>query len=408
MIKLQIHLAFPGCAQGKYLVKAKGFFLASLFWADSNGPLSGWGPMGYVPIDPAGNGCFFFPNARAIPRDATHVLAHCVSHDFQESEDALAEIPADFLPADASDQAAQRFSVLTDLHLSAKPWRVKQALKAAESDVLFLLGDSANDGEQAQFDLFQECIRDAAPDKVIFPVPGNHDIVHPKIMPQGTENYRGFQASLLERAEAKGYPVEYHPDSLAYAVRVGRMDVIGLQCVTDGRRFLFPEGKQLDWLSRHLDETKDAARHILLCHAPLLHHNPNRSIGMPYLNRDRELQAILDSHANILFLSGHTHVSPNLPRSNAEWDAERNNIYLDCGSGVETDTSNDQGLMAADWKDGCVTELTVSPDAVEICMKSIHTGLKFPRGYYRFPWTAGRMENTAASSESRAQSRFCP
>lgn len=64
--------------------------------------------------------------------------------------------------------------------------------------------------------------------------------------------------------------------------------------------------------------------------------------------------------------------------------------------------------MAADWKDGCVTELAVSADEVEICMKSIKTGVKFPRGYYRFPLITGRKENTAASSESRAQSRFCP
>ena len=131
MVKLQIHLAFPGCAHGKYGVKAKGFFLASLFWADSNGPLPGWGSFGYVPIAPAGNGSVFLPGARAIPREATHVFVHCVSHDFLKSEDALTEIPADFLPADASDQAAQRFSVLTDLHLAARPWRVKQALKAA-------------------------------------------------------------------------------------------------------------------------------------------------------------------------------------------------------------------------------------------------------------------------------------
>ena len=72
------------------------------------------------------------------------------------------------------------------------------------------------------------------------------------------------------------------------------------------------------------------------------------------------------------------------------------------------DTSADQGLMAADRKDGCVTEPAVSENEVEICMKSIHTGLKFPRGYYRFPLITGRRENTAASSESRAQSRFCP
>lgn len=117
--------------------------------------------------------------------------------------------------------------------------------------------------------------------KVIFPVPGNHDIVHPKMVPQGAENDRGFQAGLLARAGAKGYPVEYHPGSLAYSFRIGEMDVIGLQCVTDGRRFLFPEGKQLTWLREHLEENQDAARHILLCHAPLLCHTPTAVTERP-------------------------------------------------------------------------------------------------------------------------------
>ena len=49
------------------------------------------------------------------------------------------------------------------------------------------------------------------------------------------------------------------------------------------------------------------------------------------------------------------------------------------------DTSADQGLMAADRKDGCLAELAVSADEVEICMKSIHTGLKFPGAILVFP-----------------------
>ena len=57
MIKLQTSLIWPGCAMGKYIVKAKGFLLAILRWGDANGPLPDWSPI--VPIDPAGNGeCF--------------------------------------------------------------------------------------------------------------------------------------------------------------------------------------------------------------------------------------------------------------------------------------------------------------------------------------------------------------
>ena len=385
MVKLQTGLVCAGCAQGKYMVKAKGFFLAVLRWGDAEGPLDGWGPFAYVPIDPAGNGTFYFSGRRAIPREATHVWAHCVNYDFSAAEDGCAEIPERFLNTAAPDPSAMRFSVLTDLHLSGKPWRITQALKATESDTLFLLGDATNDGLPDQFSLFQACIRDTVPEKVIFPVPGNHDITHPRFNLPGTAAYSGFQETLLSKAAEKGYTVDRRESSLAYAVRVGRADVIGLQCVTDGRKFLFPEGKQfLGWLEARLDSFPDAARHIILCHAPLLHHNPHRNEGAPYLNRDKELQAILDRHTNILFLSGHTHVSPNLPRGSADWDAERNNIYLDCGSAVETDTGGGQELMAPDWQDGVVTELAVSEDAVEISMRSVKTGVRFPRAYYRF------------------------
>ncbi len=165
MIRLQTGLVWPGCAQGEYSVKAKGYFLAVLRWGAADRPFNDWSPFAFVPIDPAGNGTFSFSGGRAIPREATHVWAHCVKDDFTTATDVSAEIPERFLRVPAPDPAAQRFSVLTDLHLSSRPWRVKQALKAAESDVLFLLGDSANDGEQAQFDLFQACIRDAAPEK---------------------------------------------------------------------------------------------------------------------------------------------------------------------------------------------------------------------------------------------------
>lgn len=41
MIKLQTSLIWPGCAQGKYIVKAKGFFLAVLKWGDRSAPLEG-------------------------------------------------------------------------------------------------------------------------------------------------------------------------------------------------------------------------------------------------------------------------------------------------------------------------------------------------------------------------------
>jgi len=384
-MKLQMSLIWPGCAQGNYIVKAKGHILAVLRWGSGDGPLKEWGPFAYVPIDPAGNGCFFFSGKRGIPREATHVWARCFTPDFSAFEDIAVEIPERYLPDTGCQEEVQCFSILTDLHLSSKPWKIKQALRATESSTLFLLGDSTNDGLAEQFERFLECIAETVPEKSIFPVTGNHDVLHPGCADKidGCRNYAEFQRRLLAQVEQNGHRVSLAPDQRAYSVQIGDLDIIGLQCVTTGRHFLFPEGAQIDWLEEHLTVTP-AAWHIVLCHAPMLKHNPNRNDGPPYLDKNKRLQEIMDRNGRIIFLSGHTHVSPNVLTGNGEYDQAHQNIYLDCGSVVATDTSGETGLMSSEWKDGCKTELMITKDAVEICMSSIESGVKFPRGYYRF------------------------
>lgn len=385
MIKIQTSLIWPGCAQGKYSVKANGFILAILRWGNGEEPFHDWGPFAYVPIDPAGNGSFAFPGKRGIPRGASHVWARCYAADFASFTDACAEIPEQYLPPDTLEDDGKRFSIFTDLHLASKPWKIKQALRAAESDTIFLLGDSTNDGFAEQFAAFQACIEETVPDSSFFPVTGNHDVLHASRLDSsdGCRNYADFQKRLLAKAEKNGHVITYAPDHRAYSVQIGSLDVIGLQCVTTGRKFQFPEEIQLDWLKEHLSATA-AAWHIILCHAPMLKHNPNRNEGVPYLDKNKRIQDMLDRNGRIIFLNGHTHVSPNVLLGNGEFDEAHQNIYLDCGSVVATDTSGECGLMAPDWKDGCKTELIVSENTLEICMSSIASGRKFPRGYYCF------------------------
>lgn len=385
MIKLQINLIWPGCAQGKYSVKAKGYILAVLRWGNSEASLIGWSPFAYVPIDPSGNGTFFFSGRRGIPKEATHVWARCYTADFNSYDDVSAEITAKYLHKTEEQVDAYHFSILTDLHLASKQWKIKQALQATKSDTVFLLGDSTNDGKLEQFIKFKTCIEETVPQKVIFPVIGNHDVLCASQV-DGTDdcrNYADFQMCLLTKAEENRYNISYDLDGWAYSVRIDNLDVIGLQCVTTGRKFLFPEEKQINWLEKHLIST-NAFWHIILCHAPLLAHNPSRKIGTPYLNKNKRIQEIVDRNGRIIFLSGHTHVSPNIITGNCEYDERHQNIYLDCGSAVATDTSGEEGLMSPDWKDGCKTELIVMKDTVEICMSAIESGIKYPRGYYRF------------------------
>ena len=155
-------------------------------------------------------------------------------------------------------------------------------------------------------------------------------------------------------------------------------------------KFLFSARTQVDWLEEHLASTT-ASWHIILCHAPLLKHNPNRNEGVPCLDQDKRIQEILNRNKRIIMINGHTHVSPNVLSGNSEYDEMHQNIYLDSASVVATDTSKEGGLMAPDWKDGCITEMSVSEDEVEICMRSIDSGISFSRGYYRFVAASNRV-----------------
>lgn len=86
-IELTINQRIPGCADGNYHVKAKGCIVASLHWADENGALPDWQPFAYLPIETNGVGMYKMVGGRAIPKDATHVLARAVSADFSSAED---------------------------------------------------------------------------------------------------------------------------------------------------------------------------------------------------------------------------------------------------------------------------------------------------------------------------------
>ena len=112
-------------------------------------------------------------------------------------------------------------------------------------------------------------------------------------------------------------------------------EIFGLNAVSHWRRFTFSEGKQLDWLKRQLG--KDARRRIVLCHAPLIRHNPLRNASdAPYLARDAQLQQIVDDAGKVLFLSGHTHVSLNEGRGCVEYDDVHSNLYLNDSSVTPT------------------------------------------------------------------------
>lgn len=383
-MNLTINQKIPGCADGNYHVKAKGCIAASLHWADENGALSDWQPFAYLPIETNGVGMYKMVGGRAIPTAATYVLARAVSADFSSVEECL--VPIQKLAERTIEEPMQHFLVMTDLHLSNKPWKVRKALTMAQGyDAVLITGDMTNDGTQEQLELFWDCVTELLPYIPVFAVTGNHD--YPKNpLPQiqyGICDYPALQQKLLERAEAMGCFCE-QDSSGAYVVRMGNVEIFGLNAANHWRRFKFPEGEQLLWLQNHL-EASTAKQRIILCHAPLLAHRPYRQPGdAPYLSMNAKLQQIVDDQqSRIIFISGHTHVSMNCREGCVERD-DRNHVYINAGSIRPTTLKPEEPLQPECWTEGNVVELLLREDGIRIRGISVKDGGSISRGYYRF------------------------
>lgn len=265
-----------------------------------------------------------------------------------------------------------KIKAMSDLHLSKKPWQVRKALKMGEdADAVLLAGDLTNDGTHEQMKLIYQCISEILPDTPVLAVAGNHDYPHQPspMIREGICDYPSLQDWLLNR--------QPHPyildDSGAWAVRVGEVEIIGLNCVEHWRRFKFKDGAQLKWLEQCLDNS-DALWHIILCHAPLLAHNPKRSDIKPYLSRDEQLQKIIDTHKNIIFISGHTHVSMESPIGCVEHDEAQNIIYINDGSIRPTTLLTAEGLPEAEPSEGNIVELEIAGTNITITARSVADG----------------------------------
>lgn len=263
---------------------------------------------------------------------------------------------------------------MSDLHLSKKPWQVRRALAMArDADLVLLVGDLVNDGTPEQFERMRKCISEVLPDTPVLAVAGNHD--YPRwpspMIREGICDYPALQDWLLARQK---YPYILD-DSGAYAVPVGDMEVIGINCAWHWRRFKFADGAQLRWLEDRLNSS-DVGWHILLCHAPLLAHNPKRSDHKPYLSRDGQLQRIMDAHRNIIFISGHTHISMESGGC-VEHDVARNNIYINDGSIRPTTVLKEDGKAVPESGDGNLVELEFNEDQITVTGVSLRTGQKY-------------------------------
>ena len=154
-------------------------------------------------------------------------MARGIRSAMTTTEETIAELPHHDRQKPVS--RAVRLGVMTDLHLSGKPWTVRKALRmAGESSAVLCAGDMVNDGLTEQYALLYTAISQILPDTPLLAVAGNHDYpIRP--LPQilcGICDYPTLQDWLLRRTECMGYPFELD-ESGAYAVNLSGIDVIG-------------------------------------------------------------------------------------------------------------------------------------------------------------------------------------
>ena len=250
-----------------------------------------------------------------------------------------------------------KIGVISDLHLFNKTANIEKALsKLHNVDCLLIVGDIADRAEEQQYQLLLRLLADAFCNIPVYCVSGNHD--NPA---KDDTNYRRF-----EKEVNKEYLSIVDECGAFYKHINEQINLIGLNPLYYQKQFFFSDkGRQLAFLQEKL-KADNSKYHIVMCHPPLLAHNPQRTADMaPYIvsEQDARLQKIVDENQNIIFLSGHTHVAPSM-----EYDETHSNLYINDGSICPTTIKGTEAKI----QQGNITLLEFSETEISVIIRGIY------------------------------------
>ena len=260
-----------------------------------------------------------------------------------------------------------RLGVISDLHIYNKTLNIERALSMLNDvDLLLIVGDIADRAEERQYTIAANMLEKHIRSIPVYSVSGNHD--NPA---KDDASYRAFEM-LINRE----YPSIVDASGAFYKCINDAVDLFGLNPTYHQKQFFFPnKGQQLLFLKERLNQSA-AQYHIVLCHPPLIAHNPQRTEDMsPYIvkEQDQRLQEIINTHHNVIFISGHTHIFPEL-----DFDAPHQNLYINNGSICPTTPKDD----SAKTVQGNVTLIEINGKYVSATVRGIHTGKIFANNTY--------------------------
>lgn len=255
-----------------------------------------------------------------------------------------------------------KIGVVSDLHLFNKTVNIERSLsKMHDVDLILIVGDIADRADEKQYDIFLNLIEEKHHDTPVYCVSGNHD--NPA---RDDVNYRKFERKINDE-----YSFIVDECGAFYKCINEYVDLIGLNPLYHQKQFFFSDkGRQLTFLQEKLNRSS-CKYHIVMCHPPLIAHNPHRTAEMAsYIvsEQDARLQRILDENQNVIILSGHTHVSPTI-----EFDEVHGNLYINDGSICPT-MLKDAGTAT---QQGNVTLLDISDNEITVTIEGIHSNKIF-------------------------------
>ncbi len=260
-----------------------------------------------------------------------------------------------------------KLGVISDLHIYNKTLNIERALSILNDvDLLLIVGDIADRAEEKQYSTTVKMLEKHIHGIPIYSVSGNHD--NPA---RDDANYRKFE--MFMNCE---YPSIVDISGAFYKRINDTVELIGLNPMYHQKQFFFPnKGQQLLFLKERLNKST-AQYHIVLCHPPLIGHNPQRTGNMqPYIvkEQDQRLQEIINEHHNVIFISGHTHFFPEL-----DFDTPHQNLYINDGSVCPTTTKDN----TAKTVQGNVILIEINENGISVTIKGIHTGKIFANHIY--------------------------
>lgn len=262
-----------------------------------------------------------------------------------------------------------KIGVISDLHLFNKTANAERAIsKFNDAHLILIVGDIADRADKNQYDILLGLIKEKIYGIPVYCVSGNHD--NPA---RDDTSYRQFESNVNSE-----YPAIVDECGALCKIVNEHIDIIGLNPLYYQKQFFFTDkGKQLAFLQERLSKSS-CKYHIVLCHPPLISHNPQRTVGMSsYIvaEQDERIQKIIDGNKNVIFISGHTHVSPTV-----EFDEVTGNLYINDGSLCPTTAKDKNGEL----QQGNVTLLEISENEISVIVKGIRTEEVLFSGIYAF------------------------